>query len=293
MSNNTPSRFDISSLKCPICRTDLKYKTEKGLTAVVCCCLHKFPLVNGVLYLKNDRLAKKAVMYITRKKRWAAYTVLLNLNKKLLFIFLLLNTKVKIPFGIFIRLVILLGMDKKWAEYLLKRKFADSYKTTADSIKSFKQSGKVLDFGCGIGQLLPPISNVIGRNNLYAIDSSFVNLIIARKYFTSPNTLLICTDGEFRLPFANNTFNRVVATDSFHYLKNKNLFISECDRILQRRGQLLLFQTISSVRTVFGNIRGIKPKKLQKLLLRHNFRKINIIPNQVYDKTPYNVIASK
>lgn len=299
MSNKSSYFFDISPLRCPYCRSSLKYLKKIGESAIVMCRNHKFPMVDGILYLKVDKFADTAIENITHGRIFPAYINLINLNRRLLLPFFLFKSKVKIPFNNFIKLAKRFGFDKNWSDYLLERTQSDSYKITANSIETFRKGDKILDFGCGVGQLLPLISKKTAPGNLYAIDNSFVNLAIAKKYFVKRHVLLICSDGELQFPFAKNFINNITATDSFHYIRNKKLFINESRRILKSGGGLMIFQTINAKGTVFGNIKAIQTENLSKMLKTGGFKRITIFSNQnktikhTDDKQPFNISAVK
>ncbi len=299
MPENKISSVDIPAIKCPFCKSNFRYLKRMNGAGVVSCKEHKFPEINGILYLKRDKLANMAVKNILHGRALAAYINLLNLNRKMLIPFLLLNSKIRISFKKFIYLIRIAGYDKKWSRYILKRTRSDSYKATRHSIKMLKKGGKVLDFGCGVGQLLVPLAKIVGPKNLYAIDSSFVNLMIARKFFASRQATLICSDGKYGLPFSDKSLHAITATDSFHYVDKKAVFVKECERILKPKGRLMIFQTINAMGVVFDNIKAITIDNFIQILIKNKFQKINVFSNQgktikhINEKEPYNISAVK
>lgn len=100
----------------------------------------------------------------------------------------------------------------------------------------------VLDFGCGIGRaavaLAPHAERVVG------VDVSSAMVAEARRRAGEvPNVAFEATDGRI-LPFADATFDLVLAVDSFPYLIRAGTLdaqLAELARVLRPGGDLLVF----------------------------------------------------
>ena len=163
---------------------------------------------------------------------------------------------------------------KPWALYVKKRGsmpfFWASY-YTANILK--RNSQKALDLGCGTGQFLKVLATKTNPSNVFGVDKNFLSLFFARKHFASPKTLLICADVEKGLPFIPDSLDLIQSSDSFHYLKNKNFALKEGVRVLRQSGVYAALHTVNSRKVVFGNVRGITPKKVFALIKKAGFNK--------------------
>jgi SAM-dependent methyltransferase len=103
----------------------------------------------------------------------------------------------------------------------------------------------VLDIGCGIGRLLvalaPEVSSVTG------VDVSAEMVKVARKRCAPfPNVSVIKGDGRGLNELHDESFDLVIAVDSFPYLRQSGYplverYVAESTRVLKPRGQLVIF----------------------------------------------------
>ncbi len=137
----------------------------------------------------------------------------------------------------------------------------------------------ILDFGCGTGTLTimaketSPGSKVTGID----IDVQILNKAIHKAREKKADILFLNYDGE-RLPFMDNTFNRVVSSLVFHHLDTgtKQRALTEIYRVLDVDGQLHiadfgrskswtqrtlfnLVRTLDGFRPTDANAKGILP----------------------------------
>jgi SAM-dependent methyltransferase len=111
----------------------------------------------------------------------------------------------------------------------------DNYRSYPDSlIKRFMALGrisagkKVLDLGCGTGNVAWQIKNNIDAD-LVGIDVSPDMLQVAK----SKSLEVVCTDiDNQQLPFRDNSFDAIVGAYFLHQIKNLNFLLSECYRVL-------------------------------------------------------------
>lgn len=104
-----------------------------------------------------------------------------------------------------------------------------------------KRRAKLLDIGCGTGDLM---CNIFRRKpdwKIYGIDISTAMLRQARQ----KNKQLILRKGDVHhLPFPDNTFDIVTNTISFHHYENPLKALLEMYRVLKPGGVLLLLDSV-------------------------------------------------
>ena len=138
----------------------------------------------------------------------------------------------------------------------IKRRLIDIASINADST--------LLDFGCGTGTLTimakeaAPNAKVIGLD----VDVEILNKAIDKAKEKDIDVLLFNYDGS-KLPFQNDSFDRVISCLVFHHLDTgtKEKALSEIFRILRKNGQIHIadFGRSNSwiQRTLFNIIRGL------------------------------------
>lgn len=272
----------MNILRCAYCNSPFNIKLNNKGFGVAQCKKHAYPIIEGIFYLIKNRRSSKSVELINSKKYFAAKIALVNLPRRLSFPSVaLLSLPITLRFKTFIKIINIFGYNKSWSEYLINRGSRNSFQLNKFvSQKLLKKRGKTVDLGCGVGQLIPQITSQIGPTNVYSLDSSFLNLLIARKYFATNGETLICYNLENQFPFKSGSVTNLYATDTFHYIKNKGQFLVESARVIQKGGMLFLLQIVNSQKIVFGNILGIEPKKLLNMLNKHGFKNINLKSNK-------------
>lgn len=98
------------------------------------------------------------------------------------------------------------------------------------------QSGKILDIGCGNGNLFTFLPD--GKYELFGIDFS-ENMISEAKKNCKTKVSFIVADAE-KLPFDDNTFDIVVCNASFHHYIHPNIVLEEMNRVLKIGGKVLI-----------------------------------------------------
>ncbi len=276
-------KWNLDGLRCVRCKKNFFLKEGSNFFSIVKCGCREYPLVNGILYLGKDSLRKKALKFLEEGKDKRATLSLIGFKRRLsLPIFYLLlpnafNKSVQRIFGRHlyeilgfkrvVRILTHFSYPSAWAKYIQNREQMPSFFTSilaANLLKGKYQ--KVVDIGCGSGQLLKVLAQKVRPENIIGLDKSFFSLFLARRFFASRKSLLICADVEEGLPFISESFDLVLSTDSFHYLKNKSLFLKESLRTLKPQGVLAALHIVNSTKIVFGNVRGITPKKLSIML---------------------------
>lgn len=102
---------------------------------------------------------------------------------------------------------------------------------------------KILDLGCGTGQLTRVILNEFKDDfKLYALDIVKEDLEVLRN--STKDDRLILQEGSFyELPFEDNHFDIVVSNHVIHYAEDLARLINETSRILKEDG-IFLFSTV-------------------------------------------------
>jgi len=132
--------------------------------------------------------------------------------------------------------------NRAQVDYTGMSEIYDSYRSYADDvIKKIVELGqispgkKVLDLGCGTGNISYQIKNKI-NTDIIGVDVSPAMLKVARS--KSVEVVLADIDNQ-QLPFRDSSFDTVVAAYVIHQIKNLNFMLSECYRVL-RNGVLVL-----------------------------------------------------
>lgn len=128
---------------------------------------------------------------------------------------------------------------KKWAEkYDEDSKFNPGTEMEKDLIIPLLKPAKkdiILDIGCGTGRFTIPIAKRCKK--VIGIDFSEDMLLVAkRKSKNIKNTKYRKLDIAKKLPFKNNSFDKIVCTLVVSHIKNLEKFIKEIQRILKKGG---------------------------------------------------------
>ena len=98
------------------------------------------------------------------------------------------------------------------------------------------QTGRILDVGCGNGNLFSFLSNE--QYELFGIDFSENMIAEAKKSFSEKASFFVADAEE--LPFADNTIDIITCNASFHHYVHPNTVLAEMKRILKDGGKLLI-----------------------------------------------------
>jgi len=103
-----------------------------------------------------------------------------------------------------------------------------------------KGNSKILDAGCGTGNLIKKIDKIAFNSQIIGIDSSNEMLNRAkRKFLASPNITFKLVDLNKRLNFSGNSFDRIVSINTLYALDVPEKIISEFYRLLKSQGKLI------------------------------------------------------
>ena len=99
--------------------------------------------------------------------------------------------------------------------------------------KHIKKDDRILEIGCGSGNLL----RFIECNNIHGLDISKNMIKEAKKSVLSGNFSV--GDAE-NLPYDDNFFDKVIISEVLYYLPNLDKAIKEASRVLKKDGLLLI-----------------------------------------------------
>jgi 2-polyprenyl-3-methyl-5-hydroxy-6-metoxy-1,4-benzoquinol methylase len=115
---------------------------------------------------------------------------------------------------------------------------------------------KFLDCGCDNGIKTIKRAKTIGTSQIWGIESIKERAKLARK-----SNLKVCmTNLNNTFPFKNNSFNCITATEVIEHLSNVDNFLSECKRVIKKRGILIIStENLAGWQNVFSLILGNQP----------------------------------
>jgi ubiquinone/menaquinone biosynthesis C-methylase UbiE len=100
-----------------------------------------------------------------------------------------------------------------------------------------KDVNSILDVGCGKGwvakEFLPK------RKQVYSLDISVTNPSIVKKLYPSSKHFAITADS-FHLPFNNDTFDCIIASEVIEHVVDPAGFVKELFRVVKKGGSLII-----------------------------------------------------
>lgn len=96
---------------------------------------------------------------------------------------------------------------------------------------------KVLDIGCGNGFYLSLLNRLGKKLELWGIDNVQMALDDAKKFIADDKINFVLGDAS-RLPFAKETFDKVVMSEVIEHVDNERLTLKEVYRVLKKGGVL-------------------------------------------------------
>jgi len=100
-----------------------------------------------------------------------------------------------------------------------------------------KNANSILDVGCGNGwvakEFLPKGKQV------YSLDISVTNPSIVKRLYPSEKHLCVAADS-FHLPFSNDSFDCVIASEIIEHVFDPEEFIKELFRVVKKGGDLII-----------------------------------------------------
>jgi len=167
--------------------------------------------------------------------------------------------------------------NEAYAEFLASWD-AGFYSKYADSLKPEKEGTRVLDVGCGVGQVVARLTEA--GCEAYGVDVSEPNIERARQFSERCQIY----DGK-RLPFPDQHFASVGALNVLEHVDEPEAFINELVRVVQIGGRIILsspnFFRVFGFRDYHPKMRGIGNKWRNWKRLREKRRQMKADPNSV------------
>jgi SAM-dependent methyltransferase len=266
---------------CPHCHKALKkIKKYSNNSALYRCSCLIYPQIENILYLKNDQIRIKLINCLKTGKNFLHYFSFSLISKVFFRLFPIKIIIKNLGYRRFIKLLALIGYSRGWAKYLLDRRNIPSY-ILGNAFLNLINNKKhlVLDIGCSTGSFLPGLYKHSFPKNIVAIDYDFLNLYIARFCFAKDETVLICYDANYTLPFKPKTFNNIYIIDTLHYIKNIQFFVKNLKIITKDNFEGAIVHTLNTdnKKTLFTYRR--KPEKVRRLLKKSGFTNMYYISN--------------
>ncbi|HTI73010.1 MAG TPA: class I SAM-dependent methyltransferase [Candidatus Limnocylindria bacterium] len=155
---------------------------------------------------------------------------------------------------------------------------AGFYSKYTRSMKPSTMGGRVLDIGCGVGQVVACLS--AEGFEAHGVDVAPPNIERAQK--ASPLCLLY--DGK-RLPYPSDHFNRVGALNVLEHVQDPEGFIREAIRVCAPGGRIILsspnFYRVLGFRDYHPRMRGVANKLRNAKSLFHKWRQMRADPSTV------------
>lgn len=170
--------------------------------------------------------------------------------------------------------------NKKARDYDNTRegRFTVRFKQELVNLIRLKPNANVLDVACGNGALLAMLGSKTKING-YGVDISENMITEAKKLHPDFQYAISGCDV---LPFADNHFDVITVSASFHHFEQPGLFLKEAKRVLKQGGELFIAEIHwPFVLRIIGNpllpllksgdVKICSPKELERLLLNNGF----------------------
>jgi len=147
------------------------------------------------------------------------------------------------------------------------------YKKVVSKLKDLKPSGKLVDMGCGAGNLIIRIAEKFPNLELYGVDISNEILELAKQQAIEKGfekKIEFKTGTAENLPFSDNSVDFLVSTLSLHHWTNPQNVFQEAIRVLKKDGICLIFDFRRDARKLFYGLftfatKIVVPKALKKI----------------------------
>ena len=256
----------LELMKCPYCGTDFEIdevyseNEEKIINGCINCECNEYPILKGILILKNTPTKEYIIEYLKKGEIEKAVALSFgDYTNDICRVAYFIEPK---PFGKLFKknlLSFVNSYSKKlykkysdkslsfcdvlgngsWDVYLKHRFSSQTFWSLYPFIKLLRKKRKrILEMCCGAGHASFVISKYVNPNELICVDGNFKNLYLAKKYFSDAEFINI--DANYQLPFKDDIFSSVFMMDAFHYIDARAHLAKELERVLSKKGMLLL-----------------------------------------------------
>ncbi len=122
--------------------------------------------------------------------------------------------------------------DSRWSSYV-----RSSVENTVARLP-VERGQRILDVGCGTGQLLEMLHDQLPSVHSLGVDLSVPMLSVARSRL--PNALPLVNSWAEHQPFLDASFDCIVTTSVFHYFREPKTALNEFHRLLKPGGSLVI-----------------------------------------------------
>jgi len=100
------------------------------------------------------------------------------------------------------------------------------------------QELKILDVGCGAGDICKAIASRYSNVQVFGIDYSRAKIEFAKKNCSQLKNVTLLLGDAFKMPFEANTFDFILSRFVFEYLKTPQKLLGEIKRICKSGGEI-------------------------------------------------------
>ncbi len=163
--------------------------------------------------------------------------------------------------------------------------FFRHYELVAWDVANYGMAKRILDVGTGPGQLLFALQRVFPEAATFGVDISQAMVAQARKNIEAcghERSIESLVAGANALPFAAETFDRVVSTGSLHHWKAPVQGLSEVHRVLKVNGFALMYDLVRKMpKLVCEQVRSQFGSFWLALLWLHSFEEPFLSPEEM------------
>ena len=109
------------------------------------------------------------------------------------------------------------------------------YINSADRIKRYLPNGKILDWGCGLGQMTYLLKNRGFDVVSYDIDQC------GRDFLARIGQTLVLAEDQSKLPFPDASFDALLSSGVFEHVADQASSLKEVSRVLKKNGYFFVF----------------------------------------------------
>nr|WP_277923196.1 methyltransferase domain-containing protein [Sphingomonas sp. CARO-RG-8B-R24-01] len=102
----------------------------------------------------------------------------------------------------------------------------------------------VLDLGCGAGDAIPALQLVVGARRVTGLDHSDAMIAVASRRYPDAH---FCVGRFDALPFADHSFDRILATNVAYFWQDPRAVLVELRRVTRPHGRVVLYVTEAAV----------------------------------------------
>ncbi len=127
---------------------------------------------------------------------------------------------------------------KKYNALTQRRGLGKEFNQGVISIAGDLSGKKVLDAGCGYGELLMEINECYPDSNLYGVDQ----INVRTRGVPEELAKIVIKNGDIqeKIPFEDNFFDFVFCTETLEHLKNPDYCLREIKRVLVNNGRIII-----------------------------------------------------